>query len=282
MRQRVEGSRSGDGPTYTHLIVDLDGTLYRGPAPLPGAIEAMEHLRLDCEVLFLSNNCNVSASHIAERLCRMGFAADAREVVTSVTLMVRAVDQLGSGLRVLTLTSGDVEPALEEAGHRIVGPDRAEVVIVGVDLGISYERTAGALRALLAGAVLIGANADGTYPTEDGPRPGAGAFVGVVCGMGFTPQRMCGKPDPWAMREALALRGFTPGPDCLLVGDRLDSDIAGAHAVGIDSVLVLSGIRGRSEVRGLTKAPTYTVDSIAHVPGLLEKPDWPHRLGDGK
>lgn len=255
-------------PTYARLIVDLDGTLYRGPQPVPGAVEAMSQLRRTHEVLFLSNNCNVSAQRLAERLRGMGFEAAPREIVTSVTLMVEAVGQVGSGLRVMTLSSGDLEPSLEEAGHRIVQADRAEVVVVAVDFGITYNRIACVLRALLAGAILIGANADATYPTETGPRPGAGAFVGVVRGMGFTPQHMCGKPDPWAMRRALALRGFEPRRDCLLVGDRLDSDILGAHALGIDSALVLTGASLREDVERLSIRPTYVVDAL---PSLLSE-----------
>jgi len=142
----------------------------------------------------------------------------------------------------------------------------AEVVVVAVDFEITYDRIACVLRALLAGAILIGANADATYPTETGPRPGAGAFVGIVRGMGFTPQHMCGKPDPWAMRRALALRGFEPRRDCLLVGDRLDSDILGAHALGIDSALVLTGASLREDVERLSIRPTYVVDALPSLP----------------
>jgi len=254
---------------YARLIVDLDGTLYRGPEPLPGAIDAMSRLRRTHDVLFLSNNCNASPARIVDRLRQMGFDAEPHEVVTSVTLMVRAVNELGSGLRVLTLTSGDLEPSLEDAGHHIVEAERAEIVIVGVDLAVTYEKIAAILRALLAGSVLIGANADATYPTDSGPRPGAGTFVGFARGMGFTPQHMCGKPDPWAVREALALRGFEPGTDCLLVGDRLDSDIAGARAVGIDSALVLTGASTREDIERTGIRPTYVASDLAKVAGIV-------------
>ena len=254
-------------PAYTNLIVDLDGTLYRGSQPLPGAVEAMARLRDTCQILFLSNNCNRSADHLAQRLCRLGFEAHPQEVVSSVTLVVEAVNEFGSGLRVLTLSSGDLDAALEEAGHRIVEGDRAEVVVVGVDADFSYDKLSNVLQTLLSGATLIGANSDASYPTESGPRPGAGAFVGAVRGMGFAPVRMCGKPDPWATRQALELRGFGPGPDCLLVGDRLDSDILGAQSLGVDSVLVLTGTSTRADIERLRIRPTYIVDAL---PTLLE------------
>ncbi len=252
-------------PVYRRLIVDLDGTLYRGPEPLPGAVNAIAKLRPGRELLFLSNNCDQSAEHLAERLRRMGFGAAVHEVVSSVTLMVEAVNELGRGLRVLTLGSGDLDPSLEDAGHRIVPADGADVVVVAVDLRISYDRIAEVLRALSRGATLIGANADATYPTEAGPRPGAGAFVGIARGMGFVPDRMCGKPDPWAMRRAVSLRGFDVGPDCLLVGDRLDSDILGAHRLGVDSALVLTGASTRADIERLGIRPTYVVTDLAAI-----------------
>jgi len=252
-------------PDYARLIVDLDGTLYLGPNPLPRATQTMTQLRRTCEILFLSNNCNHSAERLARRLNQIGFEAAPREVVSSVTLMVEAVNQLGAGLRVLTLSSGDLDPALEEAGHRITQKEPADVVIVGVDIDFCYDSLARALRALSRGAVLVGANADAAYPTETGPRPGAGAFVGAVRGMGFVPDRMCGKPDSWAMRKALSLRGFDAGPDCLLVGDRLDSDILGARNLGIDSALVLTGVSTREDVERLGIRPTYVADDLAAI-----------------
>lgn len=255
---------------YTKLIVDLDGTLYRGPEPLPAAVETMERLRHSCSVLFLSNNCNRSSDHLADRLRGLGFEAGPHEVVSSVTLMVEAVNELGRGLRVLTLGSGDINAALEEAGHRLVENHSADVVAVGVDFGFGYEGIARVLHALLAGAAFIGANADATYPTENGPRPAAGAFVGAVRGMGFVPVRMCGKPDPWAMRKAFELRGFTPSPDCILVGDRLDSDILGAEYLGIDSALVLTGASGRADIARLGICPTYVAQSLHELPNILE------------
>lgn len=253
--------------SYTKLIVDLDGTLYRGSRPVPGAVEAMASLRDMCEVLFLSNNCNQSADNLSRRLRGLGFEADPREVVSSVTLMVRAVSELGTSVRVATLSSGDLDAELEDAGHRVVGPQqRAEAIVVGVDLGMNYAGLARALNALLAGAVLIGANADSTYPSENGPLPGAGAYVGAVQGMGFSASRMCGKPDPWAMQTAFDLRGFAPDEKCLLIGDRLDSDVLGAQALGIDSALVLTGASTQADIGRLSIHPTRVLESLRALP----------------
>ena len=86
--------------------------------------------------------------------------------------------------------------------------------------------------------------------------------------MGFRPSRFCGKPDPWAMGKALELRGFTAGPDCLLVGDRLDSDVLGAHALGIDSILVLTGASSREDLERGGVRPTYLVETFADLPQI--------------
>ena len=254
-------------PTYSKLIVDLDGTLYRGSRALPGAVETLARLRDTCEILFLSNNCNQSADHLAQRLRRLSFEAHPHEIVSTVTLMVQAVNELGTSVRVASLSSGDLNAELERAGHRVVKlSQHAEVVIVGVDVDVNYAGLARVLDFLLSGAVLIGANVDPTYPSETGPLPGAGAFVGAVQGMGFSPARMCGKPDPWAMRTAFELRGFTPDERCLLVGDRLDSDVLGAQALGIDSALVLTGASTQADIEQLNIRPTYVVESLRALP----------------
>lgn len=254
-------------PTYSKLIVDLDGTLYRGSRALPDAVETMARLRGACEVLFLSNNCNQSADHLAQRLRRLGFEAHPHEIVSSITLMVQAVNELGTGVRVAALSSGDLNAELERAGHCIVKPSQhAEVVIVGVDLNVNYAGLARVLDLVLSGAILIGANADPTYPSETGALPGAGAFVGAVQGMGFSPSRMCGKPDPWAMRTAFELRGFAPDEKCLVIGDRLDSDVLGAQALGIDSALVLTGASTQADIERLNIRPTYVAESLRALP----------------
>jgi HAD superfamily hydrolase (TIGR01450 family) len=254
---------------YSKLIVDLDGTLYRGPAAIPGAVDALAELRKHCSVLFLSNNGNHRSDRLRLRLRSLGFEVRKNEVVCSLDLIVDAIGELGRGLRVLTLSSGDLDGALEEAGHRIVEDGRADAVVAGVDVDITYDKLSRALNALLSGAAFIGANGDATYPTHEGPRPAAGVFVGAIIGMGFAPTRMCGKPDPWAMREALERRGFTPGPDCLLVGDRIDADIHGAEAIGIDSALVLTGVTEQAEAERLEPRPRFILESFASLPEAL-------------
>ena len=250
---------------YSKLILDLDGTLYRGPNPIPGAIEAVARFRETCSILCLSNNGNQTSERLVRRLRGMGFDVRDGELVCSLDLIVEAVNDLGSSLRILTISSGDLDGALEEAGHRVVTSGRADAVVAGVDASITYDKLAHALKALLAGAALIGANADATYPTHEGPRPAAGTFVGAIAAMGFAPNRMCGKPDPCAMRAAFERRGFEPGPDCLLIGDRVDADVLGAQALGIDSALVLTGVSGREEIGTLAEPPTYVAESIDHV-----------------
>jgi len=257
-------------PRYSKLVVDLDGTLCCGSEAIPGAVDAMRRLRESCSILFLSNNGNRSPDRLAERLERMGFEAHADEVVCSLSLIVAVIRSLGQNLRVLTLSSGDLSGALEEAGQRIVNRAPADVVVAGVDFDITYETLARALEALQSGAILVGANEDATYPTGLGPRPAAGAFVGAMRGMGFAAAWMCGKPDAWAMRRAFDLRGFAAGADCLMVGDRVDADILGAQTIGIDSALVLTGVSTLEDARHLAEPPTYEVESIERLSRILD------------
>lgn len=255
---------------YRKLIVDLDGTLCQGDIPLSGAVEALASLRQSCSFLFLSNNPIESAAKLARRLQMQGFGVHAEEVVSSVTLMIRALNELGSGLRVLSIASGDFEQDAEEAGHRLVTEGRkAEVVAVGVVYQLNYSKLSQALVALQSGASLIAANEDATYPAKEGLRPAAGAFLGIFHAMGFSPTKLCGKPDRWAMKEALSLRGFQPDSKCLVVGDRLDSDVLGANNLGIDSALVLTGVSSRADVEQCEIKPTFVLNAFAELPSLM-------------
>ena len=99
-------------PRYSKLILDLDGTLYCGPEPIPGAVDAVAGFRKTCSILFLSNNGNQTSDRLVRRLSDMGFEVRDGELVCSLDLIVAAVDELGSGLRILTMSTGDLDGTL--------------------------------------------------------------------------------------------------------------------------------------------------------------------------
>jgi len=260
-----------EGP-YDAIVFDLDGTLFRGRTAIPGAVDAVNEIRKAVRCHFLSNNGERRGERLTERLRGLGFAVEAREVISSADLVLGHLAGQQCSYRVLALTSSDLALALQEQGHRMVQDDTAEVVIVGVDRALTRDRMVQGLRAVLNGAVLIGTNEDPTYPAEDGLRPAAGAYVGFFRGMGFEPAHLCGKPNSWAILHALSLWGIDDASRCLLIGDNLRTDIAGAANIGADSALVLTGVSSAIDVEAAHAPPTAILESVAELnPARLEE-----------
>ncbi|MCK4356653.1 HAD-IIA family hydrolase [Candidatus Bipolaricaulota bacterium] len=254
---------------YSKLVFDLDGTLYRGRSSIPSAVETINHLKNRADLLFLSNNGNQSATALAQRLRTLGFNVSNDEVISSVTITVEYVSSLQQDASIFVLNSGDLPRALQAAGHRLVAAEEAQFVVVGVDMELTYDKLAQGLFALRNGARFIATNTDAVYPREEGVYPAAGAIVGAFRGMGFEPEQYCGKPDRWAVEKALSLRGMRIGLDCLMVGDHLETDIVGAQNIGVDSVLVLTGVSTREEMIRKGIHPTYVIRDLSELEPIL-------------
>jgi glycerol 3-phosphatase-2 len=247
---------------YDAFLFDLDGVLYRGADPVPGAAETVAKLRsMDKRVAFVTNNSSRTPDAIAHHLVSLGIDARVEEVETSALataelLRSRAVASAfvvgGDGLRI----------ALEANGITIVerGADRADVVVVGIDPSFTYADLATGSWLVTGGAALIASNADATYPAADGATlPGAGAIVAALETSTGTNAEVVGKPNEPIFREALRRSG---GSTPLVVGDRLDSDVEGARRVGWDSALVLTGISTREDVDRTGIAPTFILEHL--------------------
>jgi 4-nitrophenyl phosphatase len=163
-----------------------------------------------------------------------------------------------------------IRAALQGAGIRIADgedPD-VDVVVIGLDRGADYAALARASLLVQRGAPLVATNADSSYPAPEGRLPGAGALLAVVVTTTGAEPEIVGKPHPPLLRAALEHAG---GGRPLVVGDRLDTDVAAAIAVGWDSALVLTGISSREEAEENELQPTYVIDDLS---GLF-------RLDDG-
>ena len=171
-----------------------------------------------------------------------------------------------------TIGEDGLRVELELAGHRIVSPDKAEWLVIGICWDFNYAMLAEALAFLLNGGRYIATNTDATFPTPEGPKPGAGAVVGAIQGMGFQPHAVIGKPSPIAYRIALE-QVDAPMEAVLMIGDRLETDILGARDSGIDSVLVLSGISSIEDIERQGIRPTWLAGDLAALArGELHKP----------
>lgn len=225
------------------VLCDLDGVVYRGSKPVPGAPEALERL-LDSgvEVFFITNNSTRTPEATAAKITELtGVDIGGDQVLTSSQAAVTMLDE--SDGPVLVVGERGLSQVVDAAGHRVTSdPMEARSVVVGLTRSLTYETIAGAMQAILNGARFIATNDDTTFPTEHGLAPGCGAIVAAIAAATDTSPEVAGKPNP-AMRDLI--RSKVEG-DAWIIGDRLDTDIALAHGEdGWRSVLVLTGISGR-------------------------------------
>jgi glycerol-1-phosphatase len=233
---------------YENVILDLDGCVWVGETATPGAAEAVAELRAaGKQVVFLTNDGRRSPEEYVRKLWSLGVQAALEEVVT-----VGAAIQFRLAGRERTTAYVIGAPAIyrhvTEAGHRIVNGTNqaadAAVVVVASHDEFDYGELRGATQAVLAGAELIGANRDRTFPREDGMWPGTGALLAALEYATETTAETVGKPEPEIFRVALDRVG--PGRT-LVIGDRLDADLAGAVAAGLEGAIVLTGATSREE-----------------------------------
>ncbi|MFQ5794458.1 MAG: HAD-IIA family hydrolase [Candidatus Bipolaricaulia bacterium] len=263
--------RSRLGADYTIYIIDIDGVVLQGDRAIDGAPQAIARLRaLGRRIVFLTNNATRSRHQHAKRLTAAGIPAATQEIINSAYVAAHYIRRAHGTAKVHVIGEAGLNEELEQAGHQIMTPETADFLIVGLDRQLNYEKLNRGLQAVLGGARFVATNTDATFPTETGLVPGAGCIVGAFRGMGFEPEIVVGKPSEEMMRAALAAVGVEDEDRgrCLMVGDRLETDIQGARNLGLDSALVLTGISKRAEIERAKIQPTYILESIAELPDL--------------
>ena len=222
------------------LLLDLDGTVFRGHEPTPGAVETLEVV--GSRTLFVTNNASRGPTEVARHLSAMGFDAKPEDIVTSAQSAARLLqEQLQPGAAVLIVGTDSLAAEVRRVGLKPVRQwaDAPVAVVQGHSPQTAWPDLAEAALAIRNGALWVAANVDKTLPSERGLLPGNGSMVAALCTATDRAPQVAGKPQPKLLMDALA-RGRFGSP--LVVGDRLDTDIAGANAAGLPSLLVLSGV----------------------------------------
>jgi HAD superfamily hydrolase (TIGR01450 family) len=257
---------------YRGIVLDLDGVVYLGDQVVPAAPAALEGVRgLGVRLVFVTNNSFRPPELVAEKLGRLGVKAAVEEILTSAHATVRLLGGTDGldGKKALVVGGPGLRQALRDAGARLIdGADwrEAELVAVGFDPDLTYERVRTAALAIRAGARFVGSNPDTTLPTPEGFWPGAGATLAMLrAATGVRPE-VAGKPEPALFETVAAAIG--PGP-YLMVGDRADTDLDGAHRLGWATALVLSGVVAPADLPDLAVAPDHL---LADIGGLLDPP----------
>jgi glycerol-1-phosphatase len=236
------------------LVLDLDGVVYVGADAVPGAVESLRAARgTGIAWCFATNNASRTPAEVALHLTDIGVPADPEDVMTSSQAAAQLVlERRGAGATVLPVGGPGVLAACVETGLRPVSSavDRPAAVIQGYGRHVGWEDLAEAAYAVQAGAWWVATNTDATLPTERGPAPGNGTLVAAVRAATGVAPVVAGKPEP-GLFQAAARKASAQRP--LVVGDRLDTDLAGAVNAGQHGLLVLTGV---SRPLDLLRAPT--------------------------
>lgn len=223
------------------VILDLDGTVYRGAEPVPGSPEAIAKLReRGVEVRFLTNNSGQTRESIADKLTALGVPTDAAEVTTSGDGAAARCLELGM-IRVFVVGESGLVSTLSRAGLRVV-ESGSDAVIAGICRTFGYDRLSAAMREIRAGAAFVATNRDATYPVEAGRlEPGAGAIVAAIEACAGVSPEVIGKPNPYLVELILAKTKTKP-EEAVVVGDRPNTDLEAGRSAGCRTMLVLTGV----------------------------------------
>jgi len=248
---------------YDAILLDLDGVLYRWPEPVPGAAEGVAALRkAGKRIAFVTNNSSRTPAQVVERLASVGVDAKPEEVVTSALATATILAERGTRFAFVIGEEGLLK-ALTDAGIRIVNAssDDVDAVVIGFDRGADYTKLKDASVLVERGVALVASNADPSFPAARGESwPGAGALLAAIETTTGTRGEVFGKPEAPLFERALASAG---GGRPLVVGDRLDTDIAGASRLGWDSALVLTGDARPEDVESSPWKPTFVVGDLS-------------------
>jgi 4-nitrophenyl phosphatase len=219
---------------------DLDGTIWEGPALLPGAVELVTDLRTAGLRLVFASNCSRSgASVLSHQLAQLGIVADPGEILTPFDIIGGEVRRKLGPVPVLVIGSKDLSQVLANSGHTPVAFEHwqeAKAVVVGVDHDFDYARLRAAARAVASGASFFAVNLDSRFPVGPGMfDPGCGALAAAIAVAGGAEPVAIGKPEPTLFRVAIERLGC-PSHQAAMIGDSQSSDIKGGREAGMFTV----------------------------------------------
>jgi 4-nitrophenyl phosphatase len=247
------------------FLFDMDGVLYRGRRPLPGARALLDELaRRNVPFAVVTNNSARTPRQYARQLAAMGMRMPESRIITSSQVAAAYLRRaLRPGARVLVIGEWGLRQAVRRAGFAVAW-DRAAAVVVGLDRTLTFRKLARATDALVRGALFVAANPDPLIPTEHGVLPGAGALVEALAyAVGRRPV-VLGKPHPALLFEGMARIGTAPS-QTVMVGDQVTTDIAAGRAAGTITVHVQTGVSTARPAPGDGPRPDVVVRDLREL-----------------
>jgi len=255
---------------FRGYIFDLDGTVYLGENAIPGAPETIAELRkLGCGVVFLSNKPLQPSDVYAQKLTRLGIPASPEDVINSSLVLANYLVREMAEATVFVIGEQPLLDEIAAAGLSLSDdPEKIDVVVASFDRTFNYRKLDIGYQALRRGAHFFATNADRTCPIEGGDIPDAAAVIGALEGCsGRKVEMVAGKPSTLIVDMVLEHLDLEAS-DCLMVGDRLETDILMGNKAGMFTALVLSGVTSREVLTNSSITPDFIFESITEVPSI--------------
>jgi NagD protein len=252
---------------FLGYIFDLDGTIYLGEKLIPGAGETVEKLKsLSKRIVYLSNKPLQTRDDYAAKLTRLGIPTKPEEVINSSMVMARWLSRQAPGATIYVIGEMPLIEEMARAGfHFSEKAGEIQYVIASFDRTFDYRKLNIALQAIKKGARFIATNPDRTCPVEGGEIPDCAAMIGAVEGTtGKKVEAIVGKPSDIMIQVALDYMGLRP-QDCVLVGDRLETDMVMGKKAGMAAALVLTGVTNRETLKRSDVQPDYVWESVGEI-----------------
>jgi phosphoglycolate/pyridoxal phosphate phosphatase family enzyme len=250
--------------SYRGYIFDLDGTVYLGDTFLPGAKDTITALRnTGKRTVFLSNNPTHSRTTYAQKLTRLGLPTPEEDIINSSVVMVDYLTERMPGASLFVIGEQPLMKELQAAGFSLVDEaDRVDAVIASFDRTFVYRKLQIAFDAIRAGARFFATNADRYCPVPGGGEPDAAAIIAAVeaC-TGVQVEAVVGKPSEYMTSAILNILGIPPD-QCLMTGDRLETDVQMGINAGMDAALTLTGATTLEMVRASHIRPSYVISGL--------------------
>ena len=248
------------------LIIDMDGVLWRDDTPIGNLPKIFSRIReRGWKFVFATNNGTKTPVQYVEKLSALGVTVEPWQALTSALGVAQMIKgKIPVGAPVFVIGGDGVKAALQEQGFELASVETAEsaqAVVMGVDREINFEKMREATLLVRRGVPFYATNPDKTFPTPRGEIPGAGAWISVILTATGIEPTYAGKPYPFLMEMALQRLG-TKKEETLVVGDRLETDIAAGQAVGCPTALVLSGVSTREQAEAWQPAPSLIIQDL--------------------
>jgi 4-nitrophenyl phosphatase len=258
-------------PHIKALILDMDGVIWRSNSPIGDLPAIFNHIEArGLKYVFATNNGTKTPEQYVDTLGRLGVHVSPQQVVTSALGVAHMLGQkFPAGTKVFMIGEDGIRRALEERGFDLLSVENApeaQVVVMGIDRGITFDKMREATLLIRRGVPFYATNPDKTFPTPRGEIPGAGAWISVITTATDVEPIIAGKPFPFMMELSLEILG-TRKDETLVVGDRLETDIAAGQAVGCPTALVLSGVSTREQAQAWKPIIVMIADDLASLVG---------------